>query len=264
MGDIYSYPSEEHSAGHFHEVFPLHDSPEISWNEAHAKSPKLSRGWFELSRLSGKDRIEFTKDFWLSHLPFHFHFKEFLENFFAGIEEIGVYLVQQKFDDPFEPHMVYALKEGKGFFRGLPCAEDSMILTVKQSFPSMILPVDYIAFMQIHNGFCKTTDNTGIVRLENLKDVFQELQMLIASHEGMLKSGGKIVDPASLFPFYKSFGMPFFQCFWSEWYPEEEMGNVYYSGVANTVSDFRQPGVENMAFPNFIEWLMFYLETIEV
>jgi hypothetical protein len=264
--DFCNYPSDEYSTGHFHEVILLHDSPEIAWEEAHLKSPKLSRGWFELSRLSGKDRVEFTREFWLSHVPYHFHFKEFLENFFAGIEEIGIYLVQQKFDDPFEPHMVYSLSEGKGFFRGFSCASESQILGLKQSFPNVIFPADYFAFMQIHDGFCKTTDNTGIVPLENLKCVYLELQSLIASHEGVLQSGDKIVDPSVLFPFYKSFGMPFFQCFWPEWYPEEEMGNVYYSGTANTISDIalKSTSAENMAFPTFTDWLMFYLETIEV
>ena len=60
--------------------------------------------------------------------------------------------------------------------------------------------------------------------------------------------------------------MPFFQCFWLEWYPEDEMGNVYYSGVANTISDLaaKATSAENMAFPTFTDWLMFYLETIEV
>lgn len=266
IDDFYSYHSEEYSTGHFHEVIPLHDSPEVQWSEVHQKSPKLSRGWFELSRLSGKDRIEFTKEFWLSHLPYHFHLKEFIENFFAGIEEIGIYLVQQKFDDPFEPHMVYGLRGGKGFFRGFSCASDAQILSLKQNFPSMIFPADYIAFMQIHDGFCKTTDNTGIVPLENLPNACSELQSLITSFDGILKSGEKIVDPRALVPFYKSFGMPFFQCFWAEWYPEEEMGNVYYSGSANTISDIavRATNADNMAFPTFIDWLMFYLETIEV
>lgn len=264
--DFYSFPSDGYSTGHFHDVIPLHDSPELEWAEVHAKAPKLSRGWFELSRLSTKDRIEFTKEFWFSHLTYHMNFKDFLENFFLGIEDIRIYLVQQKFDDPFDPHMVYSLKGGKGFFRGCLGADEAQILAVKQSFPQIIFPADYLSFMQIHNGFCKTTDNTGIVRLQCLEGVFQELQSLIASHEGMLTSGEKIVDPTSLYPFYKSFGMPFFQCFWSEWYPEEEMGNVYYSGIANTISSlaFKATSVENMAFPTFIDWLMFYLETIEV
>jgi hypothetical protein len=59
--------------------------------------------------------------------------------------------------------------------------------------------------------------------------------------------------------------MPFFQCFWGEWYPEREMGNVYYSGFTRSISDYTQfgVGVETMAFETFTDWLMFYLETIE-
>jgi hypothetical protein len=77
-------------------------------------------------------------------------------------------------------------------------------------------------------------------------------------------SDGIEVDPKTLIPFYESFGMPFFQCFWTEWYPEEEMGNVYYSGVSKKilVAEDERPSEENMAFPTFLDWLMFYLERV--
>jgi hypothetical protein len=59
--------------------------------------------------------------------------------------------------------------------------------------------------------------------------------------------------------------MPFYQCFWAEWYPEQEMGNVYYSGESKTISDVfgSFSSSETMAFTTFTDWLMFYLERID-
>jgi hypothetical protein len=136
---------------------------------------------------------------------------------------------------------------------------------LQKAFPDHILPNDYMAFLQIHNGFCKATDCTGILAAESVPESTEILRMLIQQNDPMMTSQDKIIDPKTLIPFYESFGMPFYQCFWTEWYPEQEMGNVYYSGVENTISDvFRGIlGSEIMAYPTFIDWLMFYLERVE-
>jgi hypothetical protein len=70
--------------------------------------------------------------------------------------------------------------------------------------------------------------------------------------------------PKSLIPFYESFGQPFFQCFWGDWYPDQEMGNVYYSNATKKilVSNKKDDCLETMAFETFTDWLVFYLEKL--
>lgn len=84
--------------------------------------------------------------------------------------------------------------------------------------------------------------------------------------EPLLTAEGSEVNPKHLIPFYESFGFPCYQCFWADWYPDQEMGNIYYSGLTHTISANRDEtvGTENMSFPTFLDWLMFYLETIKV
>jgi hypothetical protein len=265
LKDFYREFSDEAPRGNFHSVIPLHKSPDLQWKRLLEKVPNLCRGWFELAHLSLTDRIEFTRDFWLAKLPYRPGFDVAIHRFFASLDDIGVYLVQKKFEDPYEANLVYSIKNNGGFFRGaLPASEKSLV-ELQKAFPDHILPNDYMAFLQIHNGFCKATDCTGILAAESVPESTEILRMLIQQNDPMMTSQDKIIDPKTLIPFYESFGMPFYQCFWTEWYPEQEMGNVYYSGVENTISDvFRGIlGSEIMAYPTFIDWLMFYLERVE-
>lgn len=262
--DFYRKCSDDTPAGHFHSVICLRKEKGTSFESLVEKCPTLCRGWYELDRLSAADRIEFTKEFWISKLPFQPRMDVFLEKFFSRIDDISTYLVQSKFDDPYEPHLVYSLKEGNGFFRGHSGATEGSLLALKQAFPEVIFPEEYLAFLQIHNGFCKTTDS-GIIKLEEVKPTYDYLQKLIASKEEVIKAGAEVINPLKLIPFYMSFGMPFFQCFYTEWYPKSEMGNVYYSGSTNSISNLRaikKSSDENMAFTTFANWLMFYLEAL--
>ena len=70
--------------------------------------------------------------------------------------------------------------------------------------------------------------------------------------------------PRRRIPFHDRFGFPCYQCFWSAWYPLGEMGNVYYSGLAHTTSSTQGlvASPENMAFPTFLDGLMFYMGSI--
>lgn len=251
-------------SGHFHQVIPLHDTPHLQWEEVKKLSPTMSRGWYELSRLSFQDRLEFTQDFWLTKLPYSPAFHEFLDSFFAGLDDIGVFLTQQKYQDPFVPHIVYSLKHNSGFFQGGVPASDEAIISLQKEFPNYILPADYLAFLQIHDGFAKFTD-TGIVPSRDMKSCYDRFQMLIQETEGVVTtSNGDRVNPSLLIPFYESFGLPFFQCFWAEWYPDQEMGNVYFSlslkKIATSIN--REESAETLAFQTFMDWLMFYLEIV--
>ncbi len=262
---FYRQTSEDSPKGHFFKVIALHDKHIYDWNTIHALAPSLPKGWFELAGLVVNDRIEFLRDYWISKMPYHPKLQIFLTRFFNSMDDIGVFVVQQKFEDPYEVHLIYSLKNETGFFRGYTPAQESSILKLKNAFPDVIFPQDYLAFLQIHDGFCKTTDSTGITKSESVQSDYKKFEEMEVVEGGPLKTGFEtMVDPKSLIPFYESFGMPFYQCFWTEWHPETEMGNVYYSGSTRTISDVnrKDPSSETMAFATFSDWLMFYLETI--
>jgi hypothetical protein len=264
VSEYYSVYSEETSHGRFHQVLALHEEPMADWSEVSKLSPQLKRGWFELAQLSVQDRIDFTRDFWLAKLPYHPNLPEFLTAFFATLDDIGVFLTQQSYEDPFIPHLVYSLANNRGFYHGETQSNEGDLIDLQKAFPDYILPADYLAFMQIHNGFAKFND-TGILPSTDMKSRYESFQALFREDEPLSTSKGKPVNPKALIPFYESFGMPFFQCFWGEWYPEQEMGNVYYSVTTKMISSctVQDDGLENMAFRTFTDWLMFYLEKID-
>lgn len=263
--DYYKQYSKKSPKGNFHTVIPLHESPDVDWGTFSKTVSNLPRGWFELCELPVKDRIQFSLDFWMLKIPYSPN-RAALVKFFDALDDIGVYIVQKKFDDPMDAEMVYSLSNNRGFYRGRVPATDKEILDLQKQYPNVILPADYLAFLQIHDGFCKTTDCTGITSINKLYQTYLEFQMLLESRTPVQTKSGEQVNPKSLIPFYTSFGMPFFQCFWAEWYPQQEMGNVYYSSSENTITDpSKRPstGGEEMSFPTFTDWLMFYLERIE-
>lgn len=260
--EYYSAYSDKNVHGHFHKVIPLHEDKHLSWKRAKELSPTLAKGWFELAHLSIEDRIQFVHDFWLSQLPYNPHLRKALDKFFLLLDDIGIFLTQDRNDDPYKPQMIYSFADNSGFFHGYPSASDDEILALQKEFTGFILPPDYFTFLQIHNGFAKLTDS-GILKSTEVKPTYLAFQEMLANEEE-IKSSQMIVNPKSLIPFYKSFDMPFFQCFWGEWGPENEMGNVYYSGITKTISDCTKAdrNVETMAFETFTDWLIFYLEKI--
>jgi SMI1 / KNR4 family (SUKH-1) len=263
--DYYSAYSEQGSRGHFHHVIALHHDPFLDWGEASKVAPVLCRGWYELSQLPIQDRIEFTRDFWLAKLPYHPDLNAFLVKFFASLDDIGVFLTQRRFEEPYEAHLVYSLADNSGFFHGESPAEEVAIIRLQKDFANYTLPADYLAFLQIHNGFAKLTD-TGVTPSAKMKETYDVFQKVLEEGiEPISTIDGTSVNPASLIPFYESFGMPFFQCFWGDWYPDQEMGNVYYSPLTRTISTCKKKdeSAEMMAFESFMDWLMFYLEKID-
>lgn len=263
LKDYYRQSSDGNPTGSYHSVIALHLAPDISWEAISSKVPTLPRGWFELANLSIKDRIEFLRDFWLSKLPYRKGFDEFLAKFFGSLDDIGVFITQKKYDDPYEPHLIYSIKGDNGFFRGDPPLDDKGLIALQKALPNVILPKDYLAFLQIHNGFCKTTDCSGILHAELVPETYASV-IAELQQQTIVTSKETIVNPTSLIPFYKSFGMPYYQCFWSDWYPEQEMGNVYLSASTRTISDVYsgESRPDAMAFATFVDWLAFYLEQI--
>lgn len=262
--DFFSEYSEENPGGQFHSCRSLHEKELTVWEEICALCPGLPRGWYELSQLSPEDRVEFIRAYWLDRLPFQPHTHDLLRDFFDRVDDVGVFLTQKKFDGPWEGHMVYSLRENGGFFHGLPPVNEDVFMEMQGHYSEVLFPEDFRSFVSIHDGFAKYSD-TGIIRVAHLREAFVQFQSFLELHSPLLAPSGESVNPLSLIPFYESFGLNGYQCFWSDWYPEQEMGNIYYSGIEKTMSDirYRDDWAENLAFPTFVDWLVFYLEGIE-
>jgi hypothetical protein len=262
--EFYSAYSDDNPHGHFHRVLALHENKHVDWLHASSMSPNLPKGWYELAQLPASDRIGFTKEFWLSRLPYHPKLNSFLDNFFNSLDDVCVFLTQIGNDESFDSHMIYSLSGNSGFFQGSPPAMEMQIIQLKKHFQNYILPPDYLNFLTIHNGFKKLTD-TGVMNCESVQLHDPMFRNFLEKRGPIITSKGDTVDPNSLIAFYKSFNMLFYQCFWSGWCPENEMGNVYYSGETHTISECTtcDPHVETMAFETFIDWLIFYLEKID-
>lgn len=257
----FSQLSDEQSAKSYYKLIVLHDTPDISWDDVSGCCRDLPKGWYELSRVQPKDRIEFCRDYWIATLPYHPKAVECITAFFDRVADIGIVLAQRHFNDPFEVHKIYALKEDAGFFHGsLPISEEGL-QALSEEYPDTIFPADYLAFLKIHDGFSKSCDS-GIIPTRHFKELNERFHSLVHGNNPPLTTKGQTVNPHSLIPFYESFGMPYFQCFWKDWYPQQEMGNVYYSGAAHTISDPADmaKGDDAMAFETFLDWLFFYLE----
>lgn len=251
---------------HFHKVIALHESPHLEWSELIRTVPLMPRGWFELARLSVSDRIEFTQEYWLSRLPFcaaeGVRLENQLSQFFENLEEIGIYATQSKKGSPFDVHMVYSLKGETSFFQGCPPAQSETIETLIKRFAHIHFPPDYLAFLKIHDGFSKYTD-TGLIKSRDMARVYQRMQLLL-EEKIVVNANGQVVDPGNLIPFYESFGLHSYQCFYADWHPKEEMGNVFFSQQDHSIShvDNYTSEIENLAFHSFLSWLIFYLEDI--
>jgi len=242
----------------FEKVILLSDLPNMSWQEVVQMAPNFPRGWFELSRISIENRIHFTYDFWLDKLPFNVSVYPGLTRFFEKLDDVGVVLACKK--DRWTPQLVYSLSDNSSFFRGLPGAMQSDLEELKMSldFP---LPRDYLAFMKIHNGFGRISE-MGLLRSDELASAKRRLTEMILKTDQLVKSGLISVDPGALCPFYEVYGLDSYQCFYADWYPTNEIGNVYFSGIDYTVSDTSEQKAwsENLAFPTFSEWFIYYLE----
>lgn len=250
--------------GNFYQVVALHENLDLSWEEFLKEAPGLPKGWYELSRLEGDARLEFVLGYWLSTLPYVPHMYEKIQAFFDGLESIEIFLTKETKGSPTLCQMVYSLKHEEGFFHGLPPVREESIESVQKKLPFYEPPVDYLAFLRIHDGFGKACD-TGIIQALDIEKEYQNLQEQLEEKMPLSDSKGEGIRASHLVPFYQSFGMPCYQCFYLDWYPEAEVGNVYYSGNDHFLSDYRKTASsETLAFPSFLDWLAFYLESIVI
>ncbi|PIS02478.1 MAG: SMI1/KNR4 family protein [Chlamydiae bacterium CG10_big_fil_rev_8_21_14_0_10_42_34] len=248
----------------FKEVRFLNEEPDITWDQISKVAYDLPRGWFELSRVSPQDRVEFTRDFWLDRIPYHPKAHPAFFEFFERLDDIGVVLVRRREGEPLDAELIYSLADGSTFFRGKPPCTDSEVLELKEEMEAN-LPRDFLSFLKIHNGFGKLSE-MGFIEAEEISHAKRRVMDLMLRTEKRVKSGDIDVDPGSLIPFYEALGLSSFQCFYADWYPGNEMGNVYLSGIDYTLSDVndKKTWVEHLAFPTFSEWLAYYLQGMDL
>ncbi len=245
---------------HFFETIWLQEEADWDWEMARRRSPQLPRPWFELSRLSPAERIEFVSALWLDRFPYHPSSHAAFIQFFRQLDDIGIILHRQSKEEPLLAEMVYSLADNSTFFRGLPpCAEEELRL-FRSRLP-FHLPRDFQTFFSIHHGFGKLSE-LGLLQMDAILEERESLVDLLIQATPPLRSGGHLVDPHLLIPFYEAFGLASYQCFYADWYPSSEMGNVYFSGIDYTISDIteRKSWMEQLAFPTFLEWFVYYLE----
>lgn len=251
-------------SGHFHRVIALAERPELSWSEVSGLAPTLPRGWYELAHLDPVDRIDFLREFWQLTLPFEPRVNQRVELFFSELASIDLFLTQRTFESPVEPHLVYALNGDRSFYYGCPPAPEQKIAQIAKWEGGLELPPDYCAFFRVHDGFGKYTD-TGLVPIDHLRGVYDRFQSFLAIRPPLHLKTGEVINPHHLIPFYQSFGLDCYQCFYTDWYPDHLMGNLYYTGIDHSISAFanRASWTEEQAFPTFLDWLAFYLELVE-
>lgn len=244
----------------FKEVFFLTEDSNAKWEEISKKAPDLPRGWFELSRVSPQDRVEFTRDFWLDRMPYHPSAHPAFFEFFEQLDDVAIILMRMKEGEPLNSELVYSLADNSSFFRGRPPAKERDVHELKNEL-EINLPHDYLSFVRIHNGFGKLSE-MGLLEIEEIAHARRRVMDLIIQTDKRVKSGDLVVDPGALIPFYEALGLASFQCFYTDWYPGSEMGNVYLSGIDYTLSDVsdKKAWSENLAFPTFSEWLAHYLQ----
>lgn len=260
----YSSNPDGSNSGQFFQVIPLDESSSYTWKQLQELCPKLPRGWFELTKLPPTDRIDFLHAYWLKKLPFQPELKKALDLFFDHLDNILVYLIQKTANSPLTANLVYSMSNGRSFFHGNPPADPKQLEELQALFDEFHLPKDYLNFLSVHNGFAKTID-TGILPCEEVKNSTEKVRRIMASQrDPLVDSKGNLLDPKSFISFYESFSLPCFQCFRTDWYPQEEMGNIYYSGIEGTISSCNPKGnwSEELSFPSFLDWLLFYLEGI--
>lgn len=246
----------------FKDVIFLRPDLDLGYDEICVKCPNFPRGYYELSHLGLKDRIEFIYSFWEKTLSFDLHVNQFFKDFFSRVEDIGIFLVRKEVDPDYQCHFIYSLDDDHTFYKAGPSADLQFLERLKGQFQES-LPQDYINFFKIHDGFAKDGD-LGLIPSRELLKERRTLQAKIQHLNGLFQE--KKIDPEGLIPFYKTFGLDIYQCFIRDWYPEKEMGNTLFSLNEGYISDYNDSlsRSKNLAFPTFLDWLMFYMEVIDV
>jgi len=248
----------------FSKVVYLDEHTELSFDDVKNMCPEFPKGWYELRRLSAKDKIDFVQEYWKLSLAFVPNFNSFITAFFSTFDDIGIFLFEYPYEDKYTAEMVYSSADNRSFFRGSIGASRETIHQFAYQFNNT-LPSDYLSFLKVHNGFAKGSDQ-GILPTFAVQERSQQLHEYMMNRSNLATCRGKPVEPNSLIPFYDSHGIGDFQCFYLDWRPGMDAGNVYYSSSDNTISDYTSIKnlSEQLAFSSFFDWLIFYLEEFEL
>ena len=242
------------------EVIFLSQDKSCLWDEISQKIPDLPKSWFELSRVHPLERIEFVKLLWQDLLPFHLKFSPYLESFFAKLDDIGI--VVAKRGGEYFPEMVYSFSDNSTFFIGNPPATfDDVRYFISQL--GFSLPQDFLSFLILHNGFGRL-GSSGILSMDDVDSERQKVRKMLMGNNFVIDHRGGVVNPQSLIPFYVDSGLNSYQCFYVDWSPMGEIGNVYLSGLNSSISDISKSFdlSDELAFASFSEWFMQFLEGI--
>jgi len=254
---------QKNSDSGFIDVIIVDEKTSKSFEDLKILTYNFPKAWFELSKLQITDKIEFSRDFCLKTLPYSPDVYSSIYDFFLNLDDICVILTKKKDDKKYLVELVYSMQSNSTFFRGKPPLNDESIRYVNRQFND-ILPKDFLAFLKIHSGFAKNAD-TGIIEANNMFEVTNQMKELIEEQNKIISSNQHMIDPNDLIFFYQSYQKVDFQCFYTKWFPYSETGNVYYSYNDNTISNYHNKNLwaENLAFPTFLDWLLFYLEIMD-
>ncbi|NGX52992.1 MAG: hypothetical protein KR126chlam5_01299 [Candidatus Anoxychlamydiales bacterium] len=255
----FKYFKKDQNSG-FDDVIVV-DPKTHTFDDLQKLTKNFPKAWHELSSLSLKDRVDFSTDFCLKTLPYTPNTYQLIYDFFLKLEDVSVVLTKKK-NHPYKVELVYSMQNDSTFFRGQPPLDDETISQINAKFKN-VLPRDFLKFLKIHSGFAKNSD-TGILEAENIFEITNHLRELTKSQNKTIKSDSSFIDPNDLIFFYQSFDQMDFQCFLASWYPISEMGNVSFSYVDSTISSYKNSSFESLSFPTFLDWLMFYLEVIDL
>lgn len=259
---IFEYYQKD-SDSEFVDVIYVDEKNNKSFDKLSELAYNFPRAWYELSRLSVTDRIEFSREFCLKTLPYSPDIYQLIYEFFLNLDDISIIMSKKANEEKYLVELVYSMQNNSTFFRGKPPLDEESIRDLNMQFND-ILPSDFLAFLKIHNGFAKNAD-TGIINAENILDITIQMQDLIENQKKLILSNNQTIDPNDLIFFYQSYQRVDFQCFYTRWFPYSEIGNVYYSYNDNSISNFydKNSWAENLAFPTFLDWLIFYLEILD-
>lgn len=234
-----------------------------TYEELNKLAYNFPKAWWELSKLQITDKIEFSRDFCLKILPYSPDIYSFIYDFFLNLNDILIIMTKKTNDEKYFVELVYSMQNNCTFFRGKPPLDSEIIRYVNSQFND-ILPSDFLAFLKIHNGFAKNSD-TGIIEAENIFEYTNNIRNLIENQKKRILCNEHEIDPQDLIFFYQSYQRGDFQCFYTRWFPYSGIGNVSYSFKDNAISDYfdKTAWENNLAFPTFLNWLMFYLEIMD-
>jgi len=254
---------QKNSLSGFEDVIIV-DKNTSSFDDLQKLVNNFPKAWWELVFLNLSDRIEFSRDFCLKILPYSPNVYEMICLFFTKLEDIKVIFTKKKDCKNYEVELVYSTIEDSTFFRGKPPIDSFKIAQINRRF-NEILPQDFLKFLQIHNGFARNSDS-GIILAENIYQVTKDVQDLIDEQKKVVTCLNQIIDPKDLIFFYRSYQKMDFQCFYTRWHLFSQIGNVFYSFSDNKISNYhdKETLAENLAFPYFLDWLIFYLEIMDL